>query len=830
MLFRRLLACAPALLLCFACSDATEEEAPEAAAEGEGYSYGSCPSGKCDGLADTVRDLYSDMRDLSLEDMVTLAVPIATEQLNDALGGLPYADIELAPTEFYGEPRELFDQVLVQDLAGLHAGLTERLGERAFATEVTRMRQATLAQRPGAVFGESNFSISGSLNHSWSMDMGDAVGEVGFFGSPTVEAIVIAPYQDNLEAAWRAPLEAVKAFRGFVLPKDLGDVRAMAPGSSVALRGTGALGFNLGVGLPITVGVIADYVTLAARVHAGARVAFNGELDVQLVRGDADDAWVDVGVTRQSTKHFELAVRTGWGIEGLPSLDLELGPVSVDLGDIAEKALEKHLNEKLSVFSASGSRGNQESRVTVARFRFDLKGGLEVERALHQALRGDIRLAQSLANRGAGVEQPLDLTRDSRSESRYLGFRFLSMRFFRSSNFETGTVHIDTDEGSQTLLFSELEQASGFFWTSRDSTWRQLTSLKASGGELVGAELNARLTLRERDSFLTKDEMLDHVDPLLAWMLGQEHTFLRIGEAADALFEFADHHCPTPENDDSRRDEQQYEACRDGLTTHPDYVALQAEAAKRFGDASAAQGFDPRFLDSEGVAQALFDLRLGLSGVHDRPDVGLNDPRGTMVTQVRFSDPALRSLLLEQGGEGFRQAVNDTLRLMQVNRDDDLDDKVDEMAKFIRRRESDVDPMVRAFEDAAARFGQLENVAGLNISGDTVGRHGALMLVPVSDPQDVRMASVAEHQGKVLGELFPTLLQKAGWLREPKAFVVGYSLIRMSAPEHVELLCDYKFEEDHRGGYADFDTRIYARGTSPFVEAGLFEIDELLGQ
>ena len=42
------------------------------------------------------------MRDVELDDLVALAVPIATDELNDLLGGVPYADIELSPTEFFG--------------------------------------------------------------------------------------------------------------------------------------------------------------------------------------------------------------------------------------------------------------------------------------------------------------------------------------------------------------------------------------------------------------------------------------------------------------------------------------------------------------------------------------------------------------------------------------------------------------------------------------------------------------------------------------------------------------------------------------------------------
>lgn len=268
----------------------------------------------------------------------------------------------------------------------------------------------------------------------------------------------------------------------------------MAPGASVTLRGAGSLGFNLGIGLPISLAAVGDYLTVVARISAGARVGLTGQLDVQLVRGDDDDAWVDVGVSHYRTRHFELAVRSGWGVEGLPTLDLEVGPLHIDLADIAERALEKHLDERLALLSATASQGVQRGRVTVARFRVDLtRDTKDVRHALHQAMRGDVRLAQALANRpGSGVTQALDITRDARSDSKYLGFRFLSMAFFARSDDTVGTVHIDEGGAHQTLLFSELERERGLFWNAKTSAWRQVTSLRAEANKLTSRTITAR--------------------------------------------------------------------------------------------------------------------------------------------------------------------------------------------------------------------------------------------------------------------------------------------------------------------------------------------------
>ena len=42
--------------------------------------------------------------------------------------------------------------------------------------------------------------------------------------------------------------------------------------------------------------------------------------------------------------------------------EIELGPVHADLAELAERALTKHRNRRLSVFSGSASRGDAELR------------------------------------------------------------------------------------------------------------------------------------------------------------------------------------------------------------------------------------------------------------------------------------------------------------------------------------------------------------------------------------------------------------------------------------------------------------------------------------
>ncbi|HNC24031.1 MAG TPA: TolC family protein, partial [Opitutaceae bacterium] len=94
---------------------------------------------------------------------------------------------------------------------------------------------------------------------------------------------------------------------------------------------------------------------------------------------------------------------------------VELGPARVDLAKLVEKAVEKRLNSYLT-FKIEGQSSSASSRVSLSRFRFHLDRGdrEEVDEALEQALKFDVRLAQALYNenkarRSTGVATDLDV-------------------------------------------------------------------------------------------------------------------------------------------------------------------------------------------------------------------------------------------------------------------------------------------------------------------------------------------------------------------------------------------------------------------------------------
>lgn len=798
-----------------------------------GPSMGTCPSGKCDGFAEKIDDYYSDMRSIGLDDLVTVGAGLVTEQLNDALSDLPYANIRLSETQLFGNEEKIFGQTIVHDINELKTGLTQALGEHAFATRIAEVRRGFLASAPSAVYAETHFQIGASLNPSWSVDVGGLPAVLGLVVSPQIETVLVAPYEEGqIDAVLLNPLYTIREARGFVLPRSLEDVVQMAPGEMMVLRGDGRLGFNVGVGVPLFLTTVAEFITLRARVSAAARVMMGGTMDVQLIRGNGMDAWVDVGVSSEQLQHFSLGLSTGWGIEGLPSLEIDLGPVNVDLANIMESALEDLLNKKLALFSATGSAGNSEGRLTVTRFKFDLAATdlIAVEQAMAQAMRGDLRLAQALANRpGSGVTMELDISRDSRSESSFLGFRFLGMSFYLSDSATQGIVQIDSGEQSQALLFSELEENTGFFFTDRTYKWREIVSLKSSAGVLTDAQVNARLVMRETDRYLSRDQLLDHLDPLLAYVMGFDAAKSGYGRVTDEAQRFVDTHCGYPPSFDAEPWEvDDYETCLAGLATNPQLVALGDQAQQAFDSALAAGitgGFSSEYTSAADLARAVFALKLGVSSTYEYPALWTG-PKATVFTQVGFTDAALDDIMRPARAGDFRAALEQVLWLMAADRDEaDFDEKVSDADDEVEDQSRDLDPVVERFLEAATRYEHLNNLVNLTFDEAELGNQAHLVLIPVDDPADVRLASIAEHKGETLRTLFMDLVAASGNLGEPEEFVIGYALMYLAWPRDIELLVDVGFDDD----YPQQDLRVYTRGEeADLIDAGLFNVEELL--
>ena len=176
--------------------------------------------------------------------------------------------------------------------------------------------------------------------------------------------------------------------------------------------------------------------------------------------------------------------------------------------------------------------------------------------------------------------------------------------------------------------------------------------------------------------------------------------------------------------------------------------------------------------------------------------------------------------------EDFRTKVEAVLQMMHADRDDDIDEKIEDVRDFVKGQSDDISGMTRTYAKAVERFAHLDNVAALEFGGQYIGDHGHLVLVPARNPDELTMATVAEHKGEALRALFDELVDEANQLWEPEEFIVGYALLAMTRPEQIEMLVRFDFDDERLWG--DLDVNLYSRGDEPFINAGQFNLETLL--
>lgn len=798
-----------------------------------------CPAGKCDGLSASFKDLFTDMRKVDLADLVNAGAGLATKQLNAQLDNLPYASIALGTTEVYTTAERAKQDLTLHDLDGLTAGLAARYGDHDFVTRVNALRRAEVHAKPGRVFAEASFQLGGKLTPSFSFTAGGLPGQLGLLGAKGIKATVVAPYDGELSALYQAPLDAVKAMRGFVVPRSIEDLSAMTPGESLTLSSDGAVGLNVGIGVPIYLTTVGSAATIHAVVSAAARAALEGEVDIQLVRDQGDTVIVDVGVTGAKHRYFKLAAETRWGVEALAEANLEVGPLKLDVAGLAEKALEQLLNRKLQLLSAAYLDEQRTVRHTVARFAFDLGKRDEArDQALIQALRGDLRLAQALANRAdPAVTQLLDLTRDARSSSSYLGVHFLSMRFFREKKDLAGSVVITTGPVSQKILFDELDQQSGSFFTTRGYKRGTVVSLRSDRGRLVDADLNLRLQLREGDKYTERDQILDHVDPLLALFLGKD-AVAKIAALTDPLEQYIDAKCPVPsptgDASDRQRAESEYRDCLEQLPNDTQVTASRQKAQATFDALLAAgvrDGLDPALDDGTKIAGQLFALKLAVQSSYQYPALWTG-PKSSMVIDARLSEKAIASVLgAEDGRERFGAALRDVLYLLRVKRAKPLGSQQQKIEATMKGLEGGISLAQARAEGASQLYRQLQGLAGVSYESNAMGTTtlgGQAHLMIVDGPSDATITTITERKAAITAGVFDNLVKGADF-GCPAHQAIGYALLLATHPSQTELLLNLDFKKDDNADYPD--QRLHGRGlAAKLIDAGKYDLQSLIGQ
>lgn len=827
----RALVPATVALLAMACSAGAGSDLDDAE---PGETLGVSCEGKCDGW-DSISSLWADPSQLDLGDLLSVGAGLATDTLNDALAASDWASVSLTAPKLYALASVAQNDLTLGNLDQLTAGLAANLGERELTTEVNHLRRDYLAGSSARVYGECAFRINAALGHDWTLPTGGFDGQavLGFDAGANLEARVISPFVSEVSATGGAPLAAIKSARGFVLPRSAADLALMKPGEVVALRGAGRLGLNVGVGVPILVAQPVSYVSYSLVLSAGLRTQMSGQLDVQLVRMGGDEVVVDVGISRAQVKSARIALTDGWGVQGLLKQVVSIGGIDVDLGRLVEKALQKQLTARLSLIEARAEATDSDMRQSVARLRFGLAAatpGSAVDKALAQALRGDVRLAQALSNRGEpGVRAEFDLSRAGASSVSYAGIDIFGMSFFRQLEQSAGSAVVQTPGGIRTLLFDSLHREGGWFFSSHGYTRVGLSGLvydSRSGSTLPTGEVNLFLQLAEGDDFMERDKLLDHLDALIVGLAGRD-ALTAIEGAGNELERYVVQACPNS---------QAFDPCRLAVLDDPQVVALreQGEAAleAKTGSLEPAQ---------RELVAACGKLRLTAQATLE-PAAQLVGPRTSVVADYRLDDGAVTSLMGRTKYE-FRNALVRYLEAVLIDRGDSNAEIGEERADIPTAEAQILDAMAELFGAKADQYQRLAAVerAAVQSLGD-IGPRMLEVRFPVAadgraDYENATAQSLAQARAKALTELYDGLHDLAHGLDPHAEQSVSYALLALTPADKIDLRVNVDMDlDDHAGqsfehyreaGYAGFD--LYAKSSSVApIDGGLFDVNALL--
>ncbi|MBX3200300.1 MAG: hypothetical protein KF894_19340, partial [Labilithrix sp.] len=666
---------------------------------------------------------WADAKRLDLGDLTRVAVGFATDGLNDRLASPSFGARFDPPQVFAAQPepsRVLPNSAEIKALDGVVSGLAARFGEQELGTQVNAARLRHLQSGAAKYYVESAFSARAGLGEAWSFAASglpsDANVTLGFdAGAELVSRVILATPDDKLDSLVAAPLAAAKEMRGFVYPRSLDDVRRMKPGEMFALRGVGKLGANFGLGAPILVAEPTGGLAYRILVSAGVSGVVGGQLDVQLVRLEGDEVVVDVGVENGRGISFQAAVRDGWGVKGICEdgerclRTVELAGQRVDLSRLIEKAIEKRLSSYLSL-RAEGQASNASSRVSLSRFRFhlDAENQDEVERALQQALKFDVRLAQALYNRDLGEREPaviadFDAVRAATTSTRSFGFELLGMNVYhRAVVKKEGSFIVQTPEGAKSILFDQLQKDGGWFETKHAFTRTGVGADSIDSSGTLKSEANLFIQTKNSDSHMDDDFAIDNVDALLLGVAGKDLVDT-LDIYGNKLQQTLWAKCPAEEERSGNGGSGHkvwHEACNVKLLDDPSFKQIKTDGLRAIE--SKMGGLSEEY---KNLVRTAADVRLTLqsTGIHNYD--ALNGCNVAFTTDVRFDDSALATLTSKSKDE-YQKALRNYLG--SINQDrmiaKSAADKDAAADKVARKSDGAVEDMANVFAANAQAY------------------------------------------------------------------------------------------------------------------------------
>ena len=606
---------------------------------------------------------FADAKKLNLDDLTRVAVGFGTEALNDQLSldvGPVHAGLRFEkPGVFaaHAEPSSVLpDDAEVKALDTIVSGLASRFGEKELSTQVNAARLAHLDSTSDDYFVESAFSANAGLVPRWNFPAGGLGVNLGFEASTELTSrVIVATKNDGVKALLETPLSAVKGMRGFIYPRSVADIRGMKPGEMFALRGQGKLGANFGVGAPIFIAGPVGPLSYQVVASAGVAGVISGQIDVQLVRLDGDEVVVDLGVEKGRGVSFHAGINDQFGIkglcdDGLPCLrTVQIAGKALNLQSVVEKAIENQVNKYLT-FSVDASSGVSSSRISLSRFRFHLDKGNpdEVQAALQQLLKFDLRLAQALNNRDLGqgpasaraVTMDFDAVRAATTTTRNFGFEVLGMNVFHKAIVDRdGTFVLQTPDGAKAFLFDHLEKEEGWFQRrhafSRTGIAAESVDATAPGQWKSSASLFVQTV--SADDHLDNDFVLDNVDGLLV-SLGANEIVDVLDQYGNAMQRTLWSKCPLQESSGGGTQHWD-EDCNVKLLDDPSFKAMKTQ-----GLAAVEAKLGPYADDYKNLIRTAANLRLTLQSVGVTNFSVTGGPKVSLSSDYRFDDGALDTL------------------------------------------------------------------------------------------------------------------------------------------------------------------------------------------
>ena len=807
---------------------------------------------------------WADAKRLDLGDLTRVTVGFATDALNDQLASPSFGARFDPPQVFAAQAdpnRVLPNDAEVKALDTVVSGLASRFGENELGTQVNATRLRHLRSGADKYYVESAFSARAGLGRSWSFDASgltqDASVSLGFdANAELVSRVILAADDDDIGPLLSAPLAAAKEMRGFVYPRSLADVRNMKPGEMFALRGVGKMGANFGLGAPILVAEPTGGLAYRVVVSAGVSGVIGGQLDVQLVRLEGDEVVLDVGVENGRGVSFHAAVRDGWGVKGICDdgerclRPLELAGQRVDLANLVEKAIEKRLNSYLS-FRIEGQAANASSRVSLSRFRFHLDNGNqdEVEKALQQALKFDIRLAQALYNRDLGerdtaVVADFDAVRAATTSTRSFGFELLGMNIYhRAVVKKEGSFVVQTPEGAKSILFDSVHKGGGWFQMDHGYTRTGIAAqtLDAQNPEAFRSEANLFLQTAVGDKHMDDDVIIDNVDATLLGLVGPR--------AVEALDQYGNQmerlvwsKCPVDE-DRERNTKRWDEECNVRLLDDAELTSLKQQGL------AAIEPFVAGLpADFQNVVREAAKVRLTLQSVGIHNFDLANGPNASYTLDLRLDDKAL-GLLTSRSKEEYAGALREYLAAVHADRRKvGTDTNKDDVRRAVDGKWGrDIEKMANLFEARAKSYRLIADAERLV----PVALRGKRF---VSYPLGVRFAvdrnasrtyesaiiqSTSHDRAQAAARLFDDLLREADRINAPlyDEHTAAFPLLALVPRENLEVgmavRADVrstfwvKRERYLKAGFSSVSAHAKGNEVST-ISAGMFDLDAIM--